>query len=188
MRLMIAAVVLAQVLCASAGVGAQSLGEVAKQEEARRKAIKKPSKVYTNDSLRSEPAPSPPPPVGPATPPPSPQPAPATPAASDEVTAPPAPAPQVRDEKYWRTRLEAARTSLSRSQTLAEALQSRINALSADFVNRDDPAQRAVIANDRQRALAELDRVKQEIATAQKSIADVQEEARRAGVPAGWVR
>jgi len=30
--------------------------------------------------------------------------------------------------------------------------------------------------------------VKQESATAQKSIADIQEEARRSNVPAGWVR
>ena len=91
-------------------------------------------------------------------------------------------------KKYWRGRIDAARTALARAQTFADALQSRINALSADFVNRDDPAQRDVIAADRQKALAELDRVKKEIAAAQKAIADIQEEARRAGVPPGWVR
>ena len=36
-------------------------------------------------------------------------------------------------------------------------MQTRINALTTDFVNRDDPAQRAVIEHDRQKALAELD-------------------------------
>jgi hypothetical protein len=187
MRLLIATVVLAQVLCASAGAGAQSLGEIAKQEEARRKTIKKPSKVYTNDSLRPEPAATAP--TVPATPAPAPssaQPAPAGAAADND--APAAPTPEVRDEKYWRGRIDAARAALARSQTFQDALQSRINALSADFVNRDDPAQRNVIAADRQKALAELDRVKQDIATAQKSITDTQEEARRANVPAGWVR
>jgi hypothetical protein len=69
-----------------------------------------------------------------------------------------------------------------------EALQSRINALSTDFVNRDDPAQRSVIAADRQKAMAELDRVKQESAELQKAIAAIQEEGRRAGAPAGWLR
>ena len=75
-----------------------------------------------------------------------------------------------------------------RAQTFAEALQTRINVLSADFVARDDPAQRAVIATDRQKALAELDRVKQEIAQFTKGIAATQDEARRAGVPPGWLR
>src|SRR5262245_49777385 len=34
--------------------GAQSLADVAKQEEARRKAVKEPGKVYTNTDLRSD--------------------------------------------------------------------------------------------------------------------------------------
>jgi len=33
-------------------VGAQTLGDVARQEEARRKGVARPGKVYTNDSLR----------------------------------------------------------------------------------------------------------------------------------------
>jgi len=81
-----------------------------------------------------------------------------------------------------------ARDALARAQTFAEALQSRINALTTDFVNRDDPSQRDVIATERQKALAELERVKQEIGQQQKAIAAIQDEARRAGVPAGWVR
>jgi len=70
----------------------------------------------------------------------------------------------------------------------SEALQSRINALATDFVNRDDPVQRDQIAAERQKALAELDRVRREIEDQQKAIAAIQEEARKAGVPAGWVR
>ena len=93
-----------------------------------------------------------------------------------------------KDEAYWRKRLQTARDARSRAESFAEALQSRINALSNDFVNRDDPAQRNVIAGDRQKALAELDRVKKEIQQYTKDVADTQEEARRAGVPAGWVR
>jgi hypothetical protein len=48
--------------------------------------------------------------------------------------------------------------------------------------------QRDAVAADRQKALAELERVKKEIADHQKAIVTIQEEARRAGVPAGWVR
>ena len=70
----------------------------------------------------------------------------------------------------------------------AEALQTRINSLSSDFVNRDDPFQRAKIGEDRDKALAELSRVKAEMVNAKKHIEDIEEEARKAGVPPGWLR
>ena len=79
-------------------------------------------------------------------------------------------------------------TALERAKTFADAHQSRINGLSADFTARDDPAQRALVAKDRQKALTELDRVKKEIADHTKALADLQEEARRKGVPPGWLR
>ena len=81
-----------------------------------------------------------------------------------------------------------ARAALDRTRLFADALQSRINALNTDFVNRDDPAQRSVIEQDRIKALAELERVKKEMAEQTKAIAAIQDEARKAGVPAGWVR
>jgi hypothetical protein len=176
--------IIAGVFLAAAGAYAQSLGDVARKEEARRKTVRKPSRVYTNDNLKNVD----PPPADTASSP-EPQGA-AAPAASGTpaATTPPAATESARDEKYWRGRLDAARTALTRAQTFQDALQSRINALSTDFVNRDDPAQRNVIVADRQKALAELDRVKKEIAEHQKALADIQEEGRRAGVPAGWLR
>jgi polyhydroxyalkanoate synthesis regulator phasin len=45
-----------------------------------------------------------------------------------------------------------------------------------------------VIGSDRQKALAEMERVRQEIDTLKKEIADLEEEARQAGVPPGWLR
>ena len=68
------------------------------------------------------------------------------------------------------------------------AVQTRINSLTADFVNRDDPAQRILIERDRQKSIAELSRLTKAIADGKKSIADLGEEARRAGVPPGWLR
>ena len=70
----------------------------------------------------------------------------------------------------------------------ADALQTRINSLTNDFASRDDPYQRAVIAEDRAKAVLELDRVKGEIEQARKKIADIEEEARKAGVAPGWLR
>ena len=81
-----------------------------------------------------------------------------------------------------------ARDQVERSRMFAEALQSRINALNADFSARDDPAQRAVIGTQLQKALAELERVRGDIEAQEKALADLEEEARRAGVPPGWLR
>ncbi|OFW01867.1 MAG: hypothetical protein A3I61_02435 [Acidobacteria bacterium RIFCSPLOWO2_02_FULL_68_18] len=178
----------------AAPLAGQSLAEIARQEEERRKTIRTPGKVYTNESLRPEAPPSTPPAapsVAPAPPTSSPvpesQPAQGpAPASAGQAASPQAPAPQ--NEAEWRKRVATAREALSRSQIFAEALQSRISALSTDFVNRDDPAQRDVIAAERQKALAELDRVRQEIQQQQKAMAAIQDDARRAGVPAGWVR
>ena len=93
-----------------------------------------------------------------------------------------------KTEKYWRDRIDAAREDVRRNQAFAAALRSRINGLTADFTARDDPAQRAVIADDRQKALAELDRVNKAVEDGNKAIASIEEEARRAMVPAGWIR
>ena len=180
----------ALVLAASIA-SAQTLGDVAKKEEARRKDVKAPGKVYTNGDLRSD--------TSTATPPrPAPQagatgteqvpPSPSGVQPPADATKPAATDDQKKDEAYWKGRLEKARSDRDRAQTFADALQSRINALTTDFAARSDPAQRAVIGTDRQKALAELDRVKKEIETNTKAIADIQEEARKAGVPAGWVR
>ena len=81
-----------------------------------------------------------------------------------------------------------AREELRRNQMFAEALQTRINSLTSDFSARDDPYQRAQVADDRQKALAELSRVKGEIDAGTKLIAEIEEEARQAGVPPGWIR
>ena len=101
------------------------------------------------------------------------------------------PAPQAdraKDEAEWRKRMAEARDKLQQLQMFADALQSQVSGLWTDFVNRDDPAQRALIEQKRNTALAELDRVKKQVEDQRKAIADLEEEARRAGVPAGWLR
>ncbi len=83
---------------------------------------------------------------------------------------------------------EQAREAQRRAEAFAAALQSQINGLTTDVVNRDDPYQRAKLADSRLKALSELQRVTGEIEQAKKDIADIEEEARRANVPPGWLR
>jgi hypothetical protein len=190
----VSGIVVALFLACDAAAVAQGLGDVAKREAERRKAVGTPGKVYTNDNLRTDAPPTSAAPTAPqgATPPAAPAQAPAAAAGAQTGSQPTGTAassePGPMTEDAWRKRIATARDALSRAQVFAEALQSRINALTTDFANRDDPAQRNAIAAERQKALGELDRVKQEIVDHQKAISGIQDEARRAGVPAGWVR
>jgi hypothetical protein len=192
--LWLAAGCLAALLAGPCPADAQSLADIAAREDARRKKIHKPSPVYTNKDVKPSDRPAPSPGSAGAE----------TPAPAEGGDAPPAsagddppaegepPAGEEPDreqqEQQWRTRMTEARAALERNQMFAEALQSRVNALWADFTARDDPAQRSVVDAERKKALAQLDRVKAEIVTQTKAIADIEEEARRAGIPPGWLR
>jgi hypothetical protein len=166
-------------------LSSQGLAAVAKKEEERRKNVKAAGKVYTNDKLKADITPSSPPPV--ASNGSAPAPAPQVPSVNLPAGDAPA-AGDVKDEAHWRARITAARSALERSRIFSDALQSRLNALTTDIVNRADPAQRAQLELERQRALAEFERVKKEIADQTKAISDIEEEARKAGVPPGWLR
>jgi hypothetical protein len=165
---------------------AQSLGELAKREQERRKAAPPAKKTYTNDDLKQ------------VTPSGKPgddaakgadaKTAPGEKAAEPEKVEDKKPAEPAKDEAYWRGKITAAREDIRRNEAFKDALQSRINALTADFSARDDPYQRAKISDDRQKALAELTRVSEEIEKTKKLIGEIEEEARRAGVPPGWIR
>lgn len=204
-----AAVAVLAVVASASSVGAQtassqptaasgqqpSLGQLAKQEAARRKADTAkgdaPKKVYTNSDLKPAPAPE----TADAT---------SDKAASGDQAKADGPkaddktaqgdkkdaekTPPEQTQQYWHDRMQKAREDLQHNQMYAEALQSRINGLSADFAARDDPYQRAQIADDRQKALAELDRVTDEIKKGQQAITDIEDEARKANVPPGWIR
>lgn len=175
-------------------VSSQSLADIARKEEERRKTVKTQSKVYTNQDLRPGRSVAVPPSstatstssstssggetaaAGPETP---------GAGAGPQADAPP---PEKRDQKYWKDRLAAAQLAVERARVMADAMQTRINSLNADFVNTDDPARRAVVERDRQRALAELNRLKEEVAAGAERIAEIEDEARRANVPPGWLR
>jgi len=188
-RMMLRAWLAIVVLATSVGsVQAQSLADVARTEAARRKTTETPSKVYTNDDLRSDfTKPAAPAPAA------STDAAPSTEASADAGGAKPAAAgaaagAQVKDQAYWSERLAEARSKLERSQSFAQALQNRVDMLWTDFVNRGDPVQQRAIEQERNKALAELERLKKEIDENQKAVTAVEDEARRAGVPAGWLR
>lgn len=165
---------------------AASFAEAAQKESLRRHLAGRSANAFTNQDLRNAPA-------AVYMPVDAPQQA----AAGDPLTPPPPPQPTVvpasatepvKDEQWWRDRMAKTRASLDRSRVLADALQSRINGLQTDVVNRDDPAQQAQLRRQLQRALDEHDRLMQQIARDEQSLKDIQTEARRNRIPPGWIR
>ena len=84
--------------------------------------------------------------------------------------------------------MTAARNALERDQVLAEAMQGRVNGLTNEMLSRDDPQQREELSRTRSRALAELDRLTLQIEKDKLAIAAIEEDARKKGIPPGWIR
>ena len=163
------------------------LGEVAKKEQERRKSTPESGKVYTNKDLPksgqkpAEGAQAAPNPAEPSSAIPEGE---AGAEKGDKAGA----AAAKGSEAEWRKRMADARDNMRRQEMFAQALQTRVNALTQDMLSRGDPAQKARIGAERKDAMNELARVRQEIEASKKAIADIEEEARKAGVPPGWLR
>jgi hypothetical protein len=158
-----------------------SLAEIARLEQTRRKALQVPSKVYSDKDVKRAPSPAPAPAV-------------IQPASPGSTPVPDAPAPAAaqpgqtgRGEEFWKNRMTQAREEVRRNQVFAEALQSRIAALTTDFV-RVEPYQRAAISDERQKAMTELERVTAEIERGKQTVLAIEDEARKAAIPPGWIR
>ena len=190
MKLLIPPVLLALAWAAPEAATAQPLVEVARQERLRREALARragpdapPPRVYTDADLihsglltmridddgagaATEAATAPAESATPATPPEA----------------------AVDDEQRWRNRMAEAQQAVERAERRAAELQTRADRLWADFTARDDPAQRAAIEQERLAALDELEETRTEADELARAVADLRDEARRAGVPPGWLR
>jgi hypothetical protein len=177
MKLVIGSVVAGVLVAGVAASSAQSLADVARKEEARRQKIAKPSKVYTDDDVQK---------YAPLTP--------GAQAAATTVTALDANGKPVgqqaaaeglpADEAGWRARLQNARDGLDRDKLLLSALeqQARSAARRAGTPEGDAPADEAPAR------AAEIKRLKAEMDAYRATLANAEEDARKAGVPPGWVR
>ena len=107
-------------------------------------------------------------------------------AESGAASAPGAEAPLL--EKDWAARMKAARDTLEQDQLLADAMQGRVNSLTNESIGRDDPAQRAELLQQRSRALTELSRLTEQVTKDRLAIAAIEDDARKKGIPPGWIR
>ncbi len=187
------AVALAGLVIWPAGATAQtqpSLAELARKEAERRKTVKDSKKVITAKDLPESARKTAPTSAAGADGAAAPSGAhgAAAPAGGDQKPASAGHAAQ-DDEAAWRGRIMQARETLQRNEVFLQALQTRQNALYNDFRNgAGSYTQQAQVNEDRQKNQQELERVKADVENSRKLVANIEEEARKAGVPPGWLR
>jgi hypothetical protein len=100
----------------------------------------------------------------------------------------------VKDETYWKGRMRAVVTKLAddtaflaAAVTNEAALNLRANRGIEDFAAIRDRRQLAVVENQWQESIKEVSRLKALVANDTRAKADLELEAHRAGVPAGWL-
>jgi hypothetical protein len=197
------------VLALAVTASAQTLADIANKDSARRKSVKHPAKVITNDDVAnvkpivpmtaeaeaanaaaaaanpgsSQPADH----DGPSTDPVS------KPTATPATAAPPAdqpkPGTQVKagEEAGWRARMQSARDAVSRTQLQLDSMRSRAAQMTAASATAGDD-QRAGFQQKQQAALQEYDKLRADLQRNQKALSDLEAEAAKAGVPPGWLR
>ncbi len=189
-----APILLLALLALPAGVLAQSLGEVAAQEKARREKAKqtgkkqRPAKTYTDDDLlpgasRDKTEAPPPEPYIPSTP--SSSGTEGSEGQGEEASGPRA---------QWRQRAADARQGLSNARQQQEAAQQEVERIRQEL----NPMSLSYIGEDVNRilrlqfeltqALSRADTVNQQVAAAEKAYKDFEDEARRQGVPSSWLQ
>jgi hypothetical protein len=153
------------VLLAAGAAPAQSLGDAARRERERRARGRQSGvQTFTDDDLRSRrPKDAP---ATDASPAPSPSPTPAPAGSEDEG------ARRRRLEQEWRSRFTAARANVARAEAGAWR-----RVIETDYVH-GIPVQQWV------RKFEETAELRQ----ARGALADLEEEFRRTGLPAGWAR
>jgi len=186
----IAGVALVLALAGPAVVWSQSLGDVAKREEEKKKKSGKPPsaapKVYTEEDLKK---------------------------ARDSDSAAVTVLPEngniersssgsssdkptggeggaAQGERYWRRQAADRRDAVTEAEKKVRDLQARISALRTDISpsNLMDPNRLQSQDRDLRQAQDDLEAAQRELAAARQRLADLEDEARRAGALPGWVR
>jgi hypothetical protein len=167
-------------------VSAQSLGDLAKKTAAdREKAKAEPAKVFTDADIKTlaTTLPDTVPPIG--------TPAPTATVAPTSVS--PSEPPALHDEAYWRAAFTPLWTRSDENRTQHEAALHRV----IDYKAAMDASEHMVFGEvvvDRMLKQKYLDAVDEEsrykaaVAADAIALSDLEEDARRASVPAGWYR
>jgi hypothetical protein len=175
----------------SAFLSAQSLGDVARKERAKRERENRPpAKVWTNDNIPHST------PMGPSAP--GPQAAEPTPETPPPSSAEPAPGPVTppagtpsaggtkQSKEYWQGKFKAARAELADATERQKLAEDELNLLQIQEVRELDPAAHQDLAAKVVSKSAQVDEAREVTAKAQQALDDLQKEFDASGAPAEW--
>lgn len=91
-----------------------------------------------------------------------------------------------KDEAYWKSRMRILQSKLADDQN--ELTIARVHVVDVEAFIRPDGTMSSTIAENLLKAQARRDKAIAAIANDKRVISDLEEEARRAGVPPGWLR
>jgi hypothetical protein len=176
----------AGLLLVGVSASAQSLADVARQEQERRKTIATPARVYTDADVDKN--------------------APLTTAAARPQAEPAADAQTgdgkagdgaadkgkdqgpPKDEAGWRGRMDQAREDLARSRRLLTAMEQQLVSLGIQSSSAVLAGQKAPDPSRQNEAATEVERLRAEVAKHSEALSKLEGDARATGVPPGWVR
>jgi hypothetical protein len=95
---------------------------------------------------------------------------------------------QAAEEASWRGRAAAARDAVATNEAAVAKLQDEAGRLANRILLSTDTNEILRLRAEQQKVQASLDAARNELEASRKAVDDLQEEARRAGVPPGWVR
>lgn len=176
-----------------ASAHAQTLGDVAKAEAARRATVKKPAQAITDKDLKpvAPPAVSPQAPAATATETAA-LGAPAGEAAKaegGEATPEPMKARDKRDEPYWRKRFTETREAVGKAQQDAADMQARVAAIDVEMQDTKlSVARRSELNVERDSALLALKRFKQNAADLSGELSNLERRAQEAKIDPSWTK
>ncbi len=156
---------------------AQSLAEIAAKEAARRAAIKAPARVLTEKDLPADKTVV--------------AKAPRTPDVGGSAVSSPETTTKTddngHDERWWNARAQPLLRKLNAATAKLRAATARAEAIAVD-VARSGSGPRTAMMRKAERTAAEVDRYAAEVANTRRALADLEEEARKAGALPGWLR
>lgn len=175
--LLLAALVAAPTFAAAEGQQ-PSLAELSRREAERRKAVKAPAKVYTNDDV----------PKGTLTVAASvegDEPQPDQAKETDTESGDAAKGESEQDETSWRTRFTEAREAIAQQRERVDELQAQLAVLAPEAPPGDTEAASA-LSSQRESLTRDLTEGREALDARLKALASLEAEADAAGVPAEW--
>ncbi len=93
-----------------------------------------------------------------------------------------------KTKEWWVSRKRKLEEKIASLKKKIQELQQKVNALSTNFLIEQRPIAQQRVKSALEKAKGQLEAAKKELAEAEKALEKLYEDARKAGIPPGWLR